>query len=226
MITVLVIEDDAAIQLGLKIALEEENYNIITFEDGHKGFNEAKRLKPDIILLDLMLPNKNGLDICRDLRREGFKMPILMLTSKKEEIDKVLGFETGADDYVTKPFSIVELKMRIKALLRRSSPDPSDINNCEFDDIKIDFKKLEAIKKEKTIQLSAKEFQILKFFISKEGEVITRDALLDNVWGYESFPSTRTVDNFILQIRKKIEDDPSNPKHLITIHTVGYKFIK
>ncbi|MFC2130516.1 response regulator transcription factor [Bacteroidota bacterium] len=223
---ILIVEDDPAILMGLETALTEENFEIISIDDGEKGYNYALKKNPDLIILDIMLPNKNGLDICRELRKKNIHTPILMLTSKKEEIDKVLGFETGADDYVTKPFSIMELKMRVKALLRRSDPPKKELEVFEFSDITIDFKKHEVLKNNEPLNISAKELQILKYLIEREGEVVSRDKMLDDVWGYDNFPTTRTVDNYILSIRKKIEDDSTKPKHLITIHTVGYKFVK
>jgi len=224
--SILIVEDDPAILMGLETALTEENYEIISIDNGEKGYNYALKKNPDLIILDIMLPNMNGLDICRELRRKNIQTPVMMLTSKKEEIDKVLGFETGADDYVTKPFSIMELKMRVKALLRRSDPPRKELDVFEFSDITIDFKKHEVFKDNKPLSISAKELQIMKYLIEREGEVVSRDKMLDDVWGYDNFPTTRTVDNYILSIRKKIEDDSAEPKHLITIHTVGYKFVK
>lgn len=224
--TIMIIEDDPAILLGLNTMLEEDNYKLISCSDGKDGFKQAKTIQPDLLILDIMLPNKNGLDICRDLRLEKYDFPILMLTSKKDEIDKVLGFEIGADDYVTKPFSLIELKMRIKAILRRTSKRQESKKNICFANIILETKKMDAIKNDIALGLSAKEFQILKYLAEREGEVVSRDNLLDDIWGYDNFPSTRTVDNYILNIRKKIEEDPSDPKHLITIHTVGYKFLK
>jgi DNA-binding response OmpR family regulator len=223
---ILIVEDDPAILLGLQASLEEDNYELITASDGENGFQLAKSANPNLIILDIMLPSKSGLDICRDLRKLNINTPVLMLTAKKEEIDKVLGFETGADDYLTKPFSIMELRMRIKALLRRLEPEKREIESVDFGNLKINFKRLEASKNDEPLNLSAKEFQILKYFTEREGEIISRDMLLDDVWGYENYPTTRTVDNFILSLRKKIEDDPSQPKHILTIHTVGYKFIR
>jgi len=224
--SILIVEDDPAILMGLETALTEENYEIISIDNGEKGYNYALKKNPYLIILDIMLPNMNGLDICRELRRKNIQTPVMMLTSKKEEIDKVLGFETGADDYVTKPFSIMELKMRVKALLRRSDPPRKELDVFEFSDITIDFKKHEVFKDNKPLSISAKELQIMKYLIEREGEVVSRDKMLDDVWGYDNFPTTRTVDNYILSIRKKIEDDSAEPKHLITIHTVGYKFVK
>lgn len=223
---ILIIEDDPAILKGLEVSLKEEHYEVLKATDGEKGYQMVKKEKFDLIILDIMLPSKNGQEICRDLRNEGFNTPILMLTAKKQETDKVLGLELGADDYVTKPFSIRELQARIHALLRRQVEFKKDIENYAFENIQIDFKKQEAMKKNKHLDLSSKEFEILKFFILHEGEVVTRDMLLDQVWGYESYPTTRTVDNYILSLRKKIEDNPSQPKHILTVHTSGYKFVR
>jgi DNA-binding response OmpR family regulator len=223
---ILIVEDDPSILLGLETAFQEEGYDIVSASDGERGYHFAKTRNPDLIILDIMLPKKNGLDICRDLRNDKINTPILMLTSKKEEIDRIIGFELGADDYVTKPFSIRELMLRVRAMLKRNTVNERKLEEFEFGEMKLDFKKLEAKKGNQVINLSAKEFQILKYFAEREGEVISRDMLLDDVWGYENFPSTRTVDNYILSIRKAIEQDPSNPQHLLTIHTVGYKFNK
>lgn len=224
--TILIIEDDPSIAKGLEEALKEEHFNVMSANNGEKGYTMAKRENVDLILLDLMLPDKNGEDICRDLRKDGVSTPILMLTSKKEELDKVLGLEIGADDYVTKPFSVRELLARIKALLRRKGELKKDIDEYVFGNMRVDFKKQEAVKKGKPLKLTAKEFDVLKYFILRESEVVTREMLLDEVWGYEHFPTTRTVDNYILSLRKKIEEDPSKPEHLLTVHTAGYKFVK
>ena len=224
--TILIIEDDPAIQRGLHDALNEEHFEIISATDGEKGFQTAKREKVSLIILDLMLPNKNGKEICRDLRSAGVQTPILMLTSKKQEADKVLGLEIGADDYMTKPFSLPELIARVKALLRRQAEVHSAINETQFGDVYVDFSKQEATKGKKKLKLSSKEFQLLKYFVEREGRVISRDMLLDEVWGYDVTPTTRTVDNYILSLRKKIEAVPSKPKHLLTVHTSGYKFVK
>jgi DNA-binding response OmpR family regulator len=224
--TILVIEDDTAIAKGLVDALKAEHYSVLTSDDGEKGYAMAKRENVALILLDLKLPNKNGEDICRDLRKDGINTPIMMLTSKKQEMDKVLGLEIGADDYVTKPFSVRELLARIKALLRRKGEIARDIDEYAFGQIYIDFKRQEATKGKKPVKLSSKEFEVLKYLVRHEGEVVTREMLLDDVWGYEQFPTTRTVDNYILAIRKKLEDSPSHPKHILTVHTTGYRFVK
>ena len=223
---ILIIEDDPAILLGLKESLVEENFEVLTASDGEEGYQKGKKENIDLIILDLVLPSKNGIEICKDLRAHEISIPILMLTSKREEIDKVLGLEIGADDYVTKPFSIRELIARIKALLRRQVEFKKELEDYSFGDISIDFKRQEVFKGSSKIEISTTEIGILKYFIQFECEVVTRHQLLDDVWGYENYPTTRTVDNFILNIRKKIEDDPSHPKHLLTIHKSGYKFVK
>ncbi len=223
---ILIIEDDPAIRLGLIDTFTREGYSVAESDSGDKGFNLALSGNFDLIILDLILPNKDGIEICKDLRSEGVKTPIIMVTSRKEEIDKILGLEIGADDYVTKPFSIRELLARVKALIRRSTYEPGEIEEVAFADLKINFKKQEMFKGANPVKLSATEYRILHYFLDHEGEVISRDKFLDEVWGYDSYPTTRTVDNYILSLRKKIEDDPSNPKHLLTAHKVGYKFVK
>jgi DNA-binding response OmpR family regulator len=222
---ILIIEDDLAIQKGVKDNLELENYEVITESDGEAGLQTAIKQLPDLIILDLNLPSKSGYDICRELRSSGNNVPIIMLSARAEEADKVLGLELGADDYVTKPFSIRELLSRIKAVLRRKSEFENETDSYFIDDIKIDFKKMEAYKGKKLIFMSLKEYEILKFFIKHKEEVVSRNMLLDEVWGYEVFPTTRTVDNYVMMIRKKIEKNPSIPKHILTIHSAGYRFV-
>ena len=224
--TILIIEDDTALQQVLSDALTEERFSALSATDGEKGFRMAESESISLIVLDLILPGKNGKDICRDLRSKGVQTPILMLTNKKRETDKVLGLEIGADDYMTKPFSLREFIARIKALLRRQSGIQSAVREVRFGDVHADFERQEATKGEKKLKLSAKEFQLLKFFVEREGKVISRSMLLDEVWGYDAMPTTRTVDNYILSLRKKIEPSPSRPTHLLTVHTAGYKFVK
>jgi DNA-binding response OmpR family regulator len=226
MSTILVIEDDPSIARGIKLALEAEHFKVLLAPTGEKGYGLVQRGSVDLVTLDLVLPDRNGEEICRDLRKEGIGIPILMLTSKGEEMDKVMGLEIGADDYMTKPFSTRELIARIKALLRRVKELPKDIAEYTMGDIRLDFRKQDARKGTTAIKLSVREFEVLKYFAQHEGEVVTRDMLLDDVWGYEHFPTTRTVDNYILSLRKKIEDDPANPKHLLTVHTAGYKLVR
>ena len=223
---ILIVEDDPAIAKGLVDVLESESFKVTSLSNGEKGFYAAKEENYDLVILDIMLPGKNGMDVCRDLRKEGVTTPIIMLTSKQEEIDKVLGLELGADDYITKPFSIRELIARIKAVLRRGTDIKEDIEEYSFGSVHINFKAMETLKNNKPIELSKLEYSVLKYLCQRENTVVDRTTLLDEVWGYENYPSTRTVDNFILSLRKKIEDDPSNPKHLLTIHVAGYKFVK
>jgi DNA-binding response OmpR family regulator len=223
---ILIVEDDPAILRGLEIALGDEHYEILTATDGERGELMAGRENIHLIILDLMLPRKNGLDVCRDLRARGVNTPILMLTSKKEELDKVMGLETGADDYMTKPFSIRELLARIKALLRRSGEISADLEEYTFGSVHVDFKTMAATRAGEPVKMSMREFEVLKYFIRHEGGVVTRDMLLNEVWGYESFPTTRTVDNYILSLRKKLEEDHAAPRHILTVHTAGYRFVK
>ena len=223
---ILIIEDDPATLTGLEETLKAEHFEVTGVQNGEMGYGKAVKDKFDLIILDLILPDLNGIDICKNIRSKGIDTPILMLTSRKEEMDKVLGLELGADDYVTKPFSVKELVARVKALLRRQSELIKDIEEYSFGDIYVNFKSHEVRRKNKDIQISAMELKILKYLVTREGEVIERNKLLDEVWGYENFPSTRTVDNFILSLRKKIEDDPSKPKHLLTVFGAGYKFVK
>jgi len=224
---ILIIEDDPAIAKGLTDALNAEAFETICAADGQSGFAKARNEPFDLVILDILLPLKNGIDVCRELRAAGVNVPVLMLTSKTEEIDKVIGLEIGADDYVTKPFSIRELIARIKALLRRAAPEakPDTAEYIAFGTVQLDFHKQLARKGGELLKLSAKEFEILRFFIRHEGEVVTRDMLLDSVWGYDIYPTTRTVDNYILSLRKKIEDNPAAPRHLLTVHTSGYRFV-
>jgi len=226
--TILVVEDEEPIREGLRDSFLEEGFKVILAGDGLKGYKMVLAKKPDLVLLDIMLPELNGLDVCKRLRSESNQTPIIMLTAKSTETDKVVGLELGADDYVTKPFSVRELVSRVKALLRRMEKKSEKKEGAEvvaFDDIKVDFKKFKAERSGKKIDMSKTEFKILKFFVSRREEVISRDTFLDEVWGYDEFPTTRTVDNFIVKLRSKIEKDPKNPKHLITIYGAGYKFI-
>lgn len=223
---ILIIEDDPATLRGLEETFSEEHYQVTTSMSGQMGFDKAMEENYDLIILDLILPDKNGIDICKDLRNKGINTPVLMLTGKKEEVDKIIGLEIGADDYVTKPFSVREVVARVKALLRRPQEIRPEIEDYSFNDVYLDFKKQEAKKGNQHLEFSVMEFKLMKYFVQREGEVIDRNQLLDEVWGYENYPSTRTVDNFILNLRKKIEDDHSDPKHILTIHKAGYKFVK
>jgi DNA-binding response OmpR family regulator len=223
---VLIIEDEPNMVLGLKDSCEYEGYEVAVARDGKEGLEKASTEKPDIILLDVMLPLMSGLDVCRTLRNRGFEIPILMLTARGEEMDKVVGLEVGADDYVTKPFSIKELLARVRAHLRRSSKQLVELESFSFGDVELNFKKLTARKGGQALDVSAREFEILRYLIRHRGETVTRDQLLDEVWGYDSTPITRTVDNHIAKLRQKIEQDPSEPRHIITVHRLGYRFIE
>jgi DNA-binding response OmpR family regulator len=224
---ILIIEDDIAILRGLKDNLEYESYEVLTATDGEQGFCLIQEKKPDLIILDLMLPKMSGYELCRKVRKQGNTTPILMLTARGGEADRVLGLDLGADDYVTKPFSVPELLARIRAIIRRvhkakTGDLPSDLR---FGDVVIDFKCFEARKDDKLLDMSRKEFGVLRLLAARAGEVVTRDELLDEVWGYDQYPTTRTVDNHISLLRTKLEDDPSHPRHLITVHGVGYKLV-
>ncbi len=222
---ILVIEDDVSIIRGLKDNLEYEGYSVLTETDGKKGLELARTENADLLLLDIMLPGINGYEICRKLKKEKPELPIIMITARGSEMDKVSGLDTGADDYVTKPFSIPELMARIRAVLRRfTSPEKNTPDHFEFGDVILDFKEYRALKNDKELQLSAKEFEILKYFIAHEGEAVHRHDLLNEVWGFEALPTTRTVDNFILDLRKKLEDDPSHPKFIESVRGIGYRF--
>jgi DNA-binding response OmpR family regulator len=223
MSVVLIVEDDAAILRGLKDSLRKKEYEVITAADGEEGYGLAVAKKPDLMILDLMLPSMNGLEVCRKLREEGFSAPILMLTAKGEESDRVLGLDLGADDYMTKPFSIRELLARVRALLRRTQTGEKLPDELRFDDVVVDFRRFEASKRGAALDLTKKEFGILRLLAAKAGQVVSRDDLLNDVWGYENYPSTRTVDTHIGWLRSKLEADPTAPKRLITVHGVGYK---
>ncbi len=222
---ILVVEDEPGILVSLRDELESEGYTVHTAESGDKALEMAKGQGPDLIILDIMLPVLDGYEVCKRLRMEGDTTPIIMLTVKDKEVDKVLGLELGADDYVTKPFSLRELTSRVKAVFRRAEERTKDLANYSFGKIELDFRKYEATKKGKKLELTPLEFRMLKLFIEKKGRVISRDDFLDHIWGEENVSvSFRTVDSHIANIRKKIEDDPSHPKHILSLRSVGYKF--
>lgn len=222
---VLIIEDEPDMQRGLRDSCEYEGYEVLVASDGETGIEQTLKNRPDIILLDVMLPKVSGLDVCRRLRKQGIKTPIIMLTARGQEMDKVIGLETGADDYVTKPFGVNELLARLRAHLRRSANLVS-LEEYSFDSVELNFKSYKATKAGKILELSPREFETLRYLIIHEGEIVTRDQLLEHVWGYNSFPLTRTVDNHIAKLRQKFETSPSDPQHILTIHRVGYKFVK
>ena len=225
MAKVLIVEDDQAMAVALRDGFEYEGYSVSLARDGASGLDMASQKEIDLIVLDVMLPRMSGLDVCKQLRADGNDIPIILLTARGQEIDKVLGLKLGADDYVTKPFSFMELAARVEAVLRRATRKVEKVDTYQLGDLMLDFKKCEAIRDGEEIELSPREFKLLRYFIEHQGEVITRDQLLDAVWGYDSFPLTRTVDTHIAKLRQKIEDDPGNPHHIVTVHRAGYKFV-
>lgn len=223
---ILIVEDEPGIQLSLKDEFESEGFDIIQAVNGEEGIAAARSSSPDLIILDVMMPLLNGYEVCKHLRKEGNKTPILMLTVKDKEIDKVLGLELGADDYVTKPFSLREVVARVKAILRRTEDPQNEFSTFTIGNVYLDFNKYEAHKGDAVIDLTPLEFRLLKVLINKKEQVISRDEILDSIWGEDNMVvSSRTIDSHIANIRKKVEDDPSDPKHIINIWGVGYKLI-
>lgn len=227
---VLIVEDDEAMSVALRDGFEYEGYEVILATDGESGLERASSAEsaPDLIILDVMLPKKSGLDVCKELRGQGREVPIIMLTARGQEIDKVLGLKLGADDYITKPFGFMELLARVEAVMRRvegrvgnGGGRPREVR---FGDVEVDFRCHEVSKGGEAVELTPRELELLAFFVEHRGEVVTRERLLDAVWGYNTIPFTRTVDMHVAKLRKKIEDDPSEPRHLVTVHGLGYKF--
>ena len=224
---ILLIEDEESLVLTLSDALSEEGYYVESSQNGQQGFEMASQHAFDVIILDIMLPEKNGFDLCRDLRGRGIRTPILMLTARGQLVDKILGFKLGADDYLTKPFEVPELLARLEALLRRTlGIAGSGISETyDFGSVRVDLRSTEVLKEGQPVELSAREFQLLRYFIAHPGRVISRDELLEEVWRYESSIFTRTVDVHVSQLRKKLDSDPKKPKHFITVRGMGYRFI-
>ena len=222
---ILIIEDEKDMVTGLKFNLEARDYTVIAAYDGEAGYHQALKEQPDLVILDLMLPKLNGYEVCKKLKKEVPDLPIIMLTAKSQEAEIVTGLELGADDYITKPFSVLELLARIKAVFRRikSGSEIPDVHR--FGNLEINLKKYEARKNGKSLKLSPREYEILRCFIEREGEIVSRDELLNQVWGYDSFPNTRTIDAHIAKLRRRIEDKPEEPKLIVTIHGIGYKFL-
>lgn len=227
MAKILVVEDEMHMRIGLKDNLEFESFEVDLAEDGQKGLDLLEKNSYDLILLDVMMPKMSGFDVCKQARKSGVTTPIIFLTAKGEEIDKVLGLELGADDYITKPFSLRELVARVKAVLRRTGNDPEEItiNKALVGKLDIDFQHYEAKVDGTSVKMSHKEFETLHYLLLHKNEVVSRYQLLEDVWGYESQPTTRTIDNFILKLRQKIEDNPNDPKIILTVHGVGYKLL-
>jgi DNA-binding response OmpR family regulator len=222
----LLIEDEPSLAMTLEDRLKAEGYQVASEADGLAGFERASREPFDLLLLDLHLPGKDGLDICRDLRRQGKDLPILMLTARGQVVDKVVGLKLGADDYLAKPFDMMELLARLEALLRRGGTGTApSAESFRFGDVEVDFEAAEISKAGRPLELSALELRLLRHFLQRRGKVVSRDELLDKVWGYDSTSMTRTVDVHVSSLRQKIEDQPGKPRHLITVHGQGYKFV-
>jgi len=222
---ILIVEDELNMRKGLKDNLEFEGYDVDTAEDGEAGLNKILTNDYNLVVMDVMMPKISGFDVCKTIRKKGITTPVILLTAKGEEIDKVLGLELGADDYVTKPFSLRELLARIKAILRRGENFTSNEGLIKIGKLEVDFSSYSAKEENDDVQMSSKEFDILNYFWKNRNKTVSRDNLLNEIWGYDETPTTRTVDNFILKLRQKIENDPNHPKIIITIHGVGYKLI-
>ena len=222
---VLIIEDEKNMVTGLRFNLEARGYQVLAAYDGEEGYRKAVEERPDLVILDLMLPKCDGYEVCKKLKKAVPDIPILMLTARSQESEVVLVLQLGADDYVTKPFSVLELMARVQAVLRRRNAESRDPETLTFGSLVIDFKKYTALKRGKPLELTPREYEILRYFSKRRGEVVSRTELLNAVWGYECFSVTRTVDTHIAKLRQKIEDDTHTPKHIITIHGTGYKFL-
>jgi two-component system alkaline phosphatase synthesis response regulator PhoP len=222
---ILVVEDEPNMVAGLRDNFEFEGYQVITAHDGVEGLQRALDESPDLVVLDVMMPRMSGLEVCKQLRAKRGSIPIIMLTARGQEVDKVVGLELGADDYVTKPFSIRELLARVKAVLRRTSVVPKDQDRRSFGEVEVDLRKCRVLKSGKAIDISSKEFELLKYFIVHSGETLSRDRLLEDVWGYDNYPTTRTVDTHLVRLRQKLEPNPDQPQYFLTVHGTGYRFV-
>jgi two-component system, OmpR family, alkaline phosphatase synthesis response regulator PhoP len=224
MARLLIVEDDRAMAVALRDGFEREGYAVSVATDGEAALESARQDPPELMILDLMLPKLSGHGVCTRLRELGMKVPIIMLTARSQEIDKVVGLKLGADDYLTKPFSFMELSARVEAVLRRTSGEAKPAGKYRFGEIAVDFESGEVTKAGKSLQLSARELRLLEYFVIRRGEVIDRDVLLSAVWDHDEAPLTRTVDVHVSKLRRKLEDDPANPQYLVTVHRAGYKF--
>ncbi|MBV8115943.1 MAG: response regulator transcription factor [Silvibacterium sp.] len=222
---ILIVEDEPNMVAGLRDNFEFEGYQVITARDGIEGLQRALDESPDLVVLDVMMPRMSGLEVCKQLRAKRASLPIIMLTARGQEVDKVVGLELGADDYVTKPFSIRELLARVKAILRRAAAGPKNPEQHSFGDVEVDLRRCRVVKSGKLLDVSSKEFELLKYFISHSGETLSRDRLLEDVWGYDNFPTTRTVDTHLVRLRQKLEPDPEQPQYFLTVHGTGYRFV-
>ena len=225
MARILIVEDEPNMVAGLRDNFEYEGYEVITATDGVAGLERALNEAPDLVVLDVMMPRMSGLEVCKQLKSKRPSIPIIMLTARGQEVDKVVGLELGADDYVTKPFSIRELLARVKAVLRRAQTVPKEQERYSFGDVEVNLRSCQVSRKGKALDFSSKEFELLKYFLCHPGEALSRDRLLEEVWGYESLSSTRTVDAHIVRLRQKIEPNPEDPRFILTVHGTGYKFV-
>ena len=225
MAKILIVEDEPNMVSGLRDNFEFEGYEVITAEDGLSGLNRALNDSPDLVVLDVMMPRMSGLEVCKQLKSKRPSVPVIMLTARGQEVDKVVGLELGADDYVTKPFSIRELLARVKAVLRRAQTVPREQERYLFGEVEVNLRNCQVSKKGKALEFSSKEFDLLKYFLCHPGETLSRDRLLEDVWGYDHFPTTRTVDAHIVRLRQKLEAKPDEPRFILTVHGTGYKFV-
>jgi len=222
---ILIVEDEPGMVAGLRDNFEFEGYQVLSAMDGVSGLERALADSPDLVILDVMMPRMSGLDVCKQLKSKRPAIPIIMLTARGQEVDKVVGLELGADDYVTKPFSIRELLARVKAVLRRVGSAPKDKDRYTFGDVEVNLQSCQVSRRGRSLDFSSKEFDLLKYFLSHPGEALTRDRLLEEVWGYDKFPTTRTVDAHIVRLRQKLEPKPDDPRFFLTVHGTGYKFV-
>lgn len=222
---ILIVEDEPNMVAGLRDNFEFEGFEVLTALDGVQGLERALKESPDLVVLDVMMPRMSGLDVCKQLKAKRPSIPIIMLTARGQEVDKVVGLELGADDYVTKPFSIRELLARVKAVLRRSQTLPRDQDRYTFGDVEVHLRSYRVLRGGNAVEFSSKEFELLRHFLCHSGETLSRDRLLEEVWGYDKFPTTRTVDAHIVRLRQKLEPVPDQPQFFLTVHGVGYRFV-
>jgi two-component system alkaline phosphatase synthesis response regulator PhoP len=222
---ILIVEDEPDMVAGLRDNFEFEGYQVLSATDGVSGLEHALADSPDLVILDVMMPRMSGLEVCKQLKSKRPAIPIIMLTARGQEVDKVVGLELGADDYITKPFSIRELLARVKAVLRRVGSVPRAQDSYSFGDVEVNLQSCQVSRRGRSLDFSSKEFDLLKYFLSHPGEALTRDRLLEEVWGYDKFPTTRTVDAHIVRLRQKLEPKPDDPRFFLTVHGTGYKFV-
>jgi two-component system alkaline phosphatase synthesis response regulator PhoP len=222
---ILLVEDEPGLRLTLTDRLASEGYEVATAADGDQGFLRASSEGFDLVILDVMLPGRSGFDVCRELRQRGVEVPLLMLTARGQVADRVVGLKLGADDYLTKPFEVSELLARVEARLRRRPTPITPPDSYRFGPVSVDFRRTEVERDGVPLELSAKEFHLLGYFIEHRGSTVTRNELLDAVWGYDAIPSTRTVDVHVAWLRKKVEPQPHRPRYILTVHGIGYKFV-